>query len=57
MGGRHIGGDGGGSGLTNINLEQHARQDQLARVSRATVAKVRVVGMRQVVRQECTVGA
>jgi len=43
MGGRHIGGDGGGSGLTNINLEQHARQDQLARVSRATVAKVRVV--------------
>jgi hypothetical protein len=47
MGGRHIGG--GGSGLANINLEQHSRRDQLARVARATVAKVRVVGMLQVV--------
>jgi hypothetical protein len=47
MGGRHIGGVGGGSGsgLANINLEQHTGQDQLARVARATVAKVRVVGM------------
>jgi hypothetical protein len=44
---RHIGG--GGSWLVNINLEQHARQDQIARVARATVAQVRVVGMRQVV--------
>jgi len=42
MGGRHTGGGGGwgGSGLANINLEQHARQDQIARVSRATVAEV-----------------
>ena len=30
--------NGGGSGLGNINLEQHVCQDQLARVSRATVA-------------------
>jgi hypothetical protein len=29
----------GGSGLGNINLEQYARQDQVARVSRATVAE------------------
>jgi hypothetical protein len=28
-----------GVGLQNINLEQHARQDQIARVSRATVAE------------------
>ena len=44
MGGRHRGRGGGESGLANINLEQHARQDQLARVARATVAKVQVVG-------------
>jgi hypothetical protein len=29
----------GESGFGNINLEQHARQDQVARVSRATVAE------------------
>jgi hypothetical protein len=41
MGGRHTGGSegGNGSGLGNINLEQHTRQDQMARVSRATVAE------------------
>jgi len=42
MGGRHTGGDGGwgGSGLANINLEQHDRRDQIVRVARATVAEV-----------------
>ena len=40
MGGRHIGVGWGGSGLANINLEQHARRDQIARVARATVAEV-----------------
>jgi hypothetical protein len=36
-----------GGGFGNINLEQYARQDQIARVSRATVAEATtgVVGM------------
>jgi len=31
--------DGSGSGLENVNLEQYARRDQIARVVRATVAE------------------
>jgi hypothetical protein len=38
MVGRHICGREGVSGFGNVNLEQYARQDQIARVSRATVA-------------------
>ena len=34
----------GESGLGNINLEQYARQDQIARVSRATVAEAMTGG-------------
>jgi hypothetical protein len=33
-----------GVGLRNINLEQYARQDQIARVSRATVAEATTGG-------------
>jgi hypothetical protein len=32
-----------------MNLEQHARRDLLARVARATVTEVQVVGMRKLV--------
>jgi hypothetical protein len=32
-----IGGSGSGSGLGNINLEQHACRDQMWRVARATI--------------------
>jgi hypothetical protein len=38
--GMEVGEGGSGCGLGNINLEQHTRQDQIARVTRATVTSI-----------------